>query len=180
MNENAPPGTPAEAPVNRPEPDPAAPRAPLEQLLAEAQARLQDQREASLRSLAAAENARKRAQLDVASAHKFGAERLVEGLLPVMDSLEAALAIEAANAASLRAGVELTLRQLQSVLERANVVPIDPAPGDRFDPHQHQAIAAVVSEAEPNTVVSVMQKGYALHDRVIRPALVSVAKARDA
>ena len=97
-----------------------------------------------------------------------------------MDSLEAALAIEAAGAQSLRAGIELTLKQLKNVFDKAGVAAIDPAQGDKFDPHRHQAIAAVESDSEPNTVVSVMQTGYALHERVVRPALVSVAKAASA
>lgn len=153
---------------------------PLEDLLAEAQARIESQHDAMMRALADAENARKRAQADVAAAHKYGVERFAENLLPVVDSLEAALGAGEATAETLKSGVELTLRQLGAALEKAAVSPIAPSPGERFDPHRHQAMASVESDAEPNTVVAVMQKGWALHDRILRPALVSVARARPA
>jgi len=149
----------------------AAEEKSLDTLLAEAQTRIEEQRDAHLRAVAEAENIRKRAQADVAAAHKFGIERLAEGLLPVMDSLEAAMQAKDVSA------IEITFKQLQSTLDRASIKDISPAPGDRFDPHRHQAMAAVESAAEPNTVVAVMQKGYGLHDRVLRPALVTVAKA---
>jgi molecular chaperone GrpE len=150
----------------------------LDQLLAEAQAKIEEQRETWLRALAEAENARKRAQTEIAAAHKYGIERLAESLLPVLDSLEAALGAESADAAALKSGVELTLKQLRGALERARVAEISPAAGERFDPHRHQAIAAVEADAEPNSIVAVIQKGYSLYERVIRPALVTVAKAR--
>jgi molecular chaperone GrpE len=156
----------------------AAAEKSLDQLLAEAQAKIEEQRETWLRALAEAENARKRAQTEIAAAHKYGIERLAESLLPVLDSLEAALGAESADAASLKSGVELTLKQLRGALERARVAEISPAAGERFDPHRHQAIAAVEADAEPNSIVAVIQKGYSLHERVIRPALVTVAKAR--
>ena len=158
----------------------AAPEAErsLDALLADAQAKLEEQREAWLRALADAENARKRAQADIAQARKYAAERIVEDLLPVMDSLEAALASPDSGPAALRAGVELTLRQLRSALDRAGVVVVNPEAGQRFDPHRHQAMAAVEADQEPNSVLAVLQKGYTLHERVVRPALVSVAKAR--
>ena len=149
----------------------------LDELLAEAQAKLDEQRDAWLRALADAENARKRAQSDVAQARKYAAERIVEELLPVMDSLEAALGAAGASPDALRAGVELTQRQLRQAFERAGVAEVDPGAGQRFDPHRHQAMAAVEADQEPNTVLAVMQKGYTLHDRVVRPALVTVAKA---
>ena len=154
----------------------------LEEQLADAEARVLEQRENWLRAMADAENARKRAQTDIASAHKYGVERIIESLVPVMDSLAAALATPDSSADTapdtLRTGVDLTLKQLKSAFEKAAVTEINPATGEKFDPHHHQAITAVESDAEPNTVVSVMQKGYRLHDRVIRPALVMVAKAR--
>ena len=150
---------------------------PLEQQLAEAQAQVQTQRDAMLRALADAENARKRYQAEAANSQKYALERFAESLLPVMDSLEAALANKAASPEALRDGVQLTLRQLKQALEKARVAAISPVPGERFDPHRHQAMAAVESDSEPNTVVAVMQKGYQLHDRVLRPALVTVAKA---
>ena len=144
----------------------------LEELLAEAQAKIEQQRDAMMRAVAEADNARKRAQAEAASGQKFAIERFADSLLPVMDSLEAALRSKDVS------GVDLTLRQLRAALEKAAVKEINPAPGERFDPHRHQAMATVPSEeAEPNTVVAVMQKGNLLHDRVLRPALVTVAKA---
>jgi molecular chaperone GrpE len=144
----------------------------LDKLLAEAQARIDEQKDAWMRAVAEAENIRKRAQADVAAARKYGIEGFAESLLPVMDSLEAALQAKDVSA------IELTFRQLKSSLEKASVREISPAPGERFDPHVHQAMAAVEQEnAEANSIVAVMQKGYTLHDRVLRPALVTVAKA---
>jgi molecular chaperone GrpE len=157
---------------------PAADRS-LDALLADAQAKLDEQRDAWLRALADAENARKRAQADIAQARKYAAERIVEDLLPVMDSLEAALASPDSGPAALRAGVELTLRQLRGALDRAGVVVVNPETGQRFDPHRHQAMAALEADQEPNSVLAVLQKGYTLHERVVRPALVSVARARE-
>ncbi len=164
-------------------PDPQAEAAPapaeektLDTLLAEAQVRIEEQKDAWLRAMAEAENARKRAQTDVQAAYKFAAERMAESLLPVMDSLEAALGVAEGAPQPLRDGLELTLKQLQAAFQRANLAEILPAAGGRFDPHQHQAMAAVASPAEPNTVVAVMLKGYRLHDRILRPALVTVAK----
>jgi molecular chaperone GrpE len=147
----------------------------LEELLAEAHARIEQQRDTMMRAVADAENARKRAQGEAAAARKYALERFAEGLLPVMDSLEAA------QKTGDISGVELTLKQLKSALEKSSINEIDPQPGERFDPHRHQAMAAVEAPPgemrEPNTIVSVMQKGYRLHDRVLRPALVTVAKA---
>ncbi|HEX9395757.1 MAG TPA: nucleotide exchange factor GrpE [Burkholderiales bacterium] len=146
-----------------------------EELLAEAQARIEQQRDTMMRALAEAENARKRAMAEAAASQKFALERFAETLLPVADALEAALHSKDAS------GIELTQRQLKAALEKASVREISPAPGERFDPHRHQAMAAVPAPSgeirEPNTIVAVMQKGYALHDRVLRPALVTVAKA---
>jgi len=147
------------------------PEKSLEELLAEAQAKVEEQRDTMMRAVADAENARKRAQTEAGNAQKYALERFAEGLLPVMDSLEAA------QKSGDLSGVELTLKQLRGALEKSNIRSIDPKPGERFDPHRHQAMAAVEADAEPNTIVSVMQKGYRLHDRVLRPALVSVAKA---
>jgi molecular chaperone GrpE len=155
----------------------AAEEKSLDKLLAEAEARLEEQRDARLRAVAEAENVRKRAQADVAAAHKFAVERIAESLLPVMDSLEAALGAAEAAPKALRDGVEITLKQLKTAFQKASLAEIAPAAGERFDPHKHQAMAAVESTAEPNTIVAVVLKGYSLHDRTIRPALVSVAKA---
>jgi molecular chaperone GrpE len=149
----------------------------LDQLLAEAQAKIDEQKDAWMRAMAEAENARKRAQADVQAAHKFAVERFAESLLPVMDSLEAALGAASEAPPALRDGVEITAKQLKAALQKASIAEIAPATGERFDPHRHQAMAAVESAAEPNTIVAVMLKGYALHERVIRPALVTVAKA---
>lgn len=151
---------------------------PLEEQLAAAHNNLTEQREAWLRALADAENARKRALADIAQARKYAAERMVEDLVPVMDSLEAALGAGGADIEALRAGVELTRKQLQSAFERAGVAEISPEPGQRFDPHRHQAMTTAESDQEPNTVLSVLQKGYSLHERVVRPALVTVARAK--
>jgi molecular chaperone GrpE len=144
---------------------------PLEEQLAAAQAKLAEQREQMLRAVADADNIRKRAQAEAANAQKYALERFANGLLPVLDGLEAAV-----KSADL-SGVELVLRQLVTALDKANIREINPAPGERFDPYRHQAMAAVEVAGEPNTVVSVMQKGYGLADRVLRPALVTVVKA---
>jgi molecular chaperone GrpE len=151
-------------------------RKPLEELLQEAQAKIEQQRDAMMRAVAEAENARKRTQAEALSSQKYAVERFAESLLPVIDSLEAALAAKDLPQAP-REGVELTLRQMQAAFQKAKLTEIAPKPAERFDPHRHQAMAAVPSEADPNTVVSLMQKGYALHDRVLRPALVTVARA---
>src|SRR6185295_3740046 len=150
------------------------PEKALEELLAEAQAKIEQQRDTMMRAVADAENARKRAQTEAASSRKYALEQFAEGLLPVMDSLEAAL--RSGHLTGDISGVELTLKQLGSALEKSNIRAIDPKPGERFDPHRHQAMAAVEAQADPNTIVALMQKGYALHDRILRPALVTVAK----
>ena len=157
----------------------AAQPASLETRLADAEARIQEQHDAWLRAVADAENARKRAQADISNARKFAVESIAESLLPVLDSLEAALASDHTDPATLQSGVELTLRQLKSAFERAHIAEINPPAAEKFNPHHHQAMASVESSTEPpNTIVSVMQKGYTLHERVIRPALVTVAKAK--
>ena len=146
-------------------------KAELEELKAKS-SELADQ---YLRAKAEAENVRRRADEDVAKARKFGIESFAESLLPVCDSLDAALAIENATAEQLREGSGATLRQLASALERNKVVAINPAAGEKFDPHQHQAISMVPAPQEAGTVVAVLQKGYLIADRVLRPALVTVA-----
>ena len=128
-----------------------------------------------LRAKADAENMRRRAEEEVAKARKFGIESFAESLLPVCDSLDAALAIQNATPEQLREGSDATLRQLQQALERNKVITIAPAAGTKFDPHQHQAISMVPADQEANTVVTVLQKGYLIADRVLRPALVTVA-----
>jgi molecular chaperone GrpE len=142
--------------------------------LAEAQAKLADLQESFLRAKAETENVRRRGQEDVAKAHKFAIESFAEHLLPVMDSLEAAVTHSSDDLAKVREGVELTLRQLTGALEKGKVVALNPV-GEKFDPHRHQAISMVPADQEPNTVVAVLQKGYVIADRVLRPALVTVA-----
>ena len=169
------------APPHAPEPDnlngtdragsetsPVAPGADLE-------ARHAELSDAFLRAKAEAENTRRRAEEEIAKARKFAVESFAESLLPVKDSLEAAIAIPAATPEQLLEGVHATLRQLSAALERNKVVEINPAPATKFDPHQHQAISVVPAAQEPNTVVAVLQKGYLIADRVLRPALVTVS-----
>ncbi len=136
---------------------------------------LQDQ---YMRGQAEVQNARRRAEDEVSKARKFGVESFAESLLPVADSLIAGLAIKDATIEQIREGAEATLRQLTSALERNKVMTIDPPAGEKFDAHKHQAISMVPSEQEANTVVSVLQKGYTIADRVLRPALVTVAAAK--
>ncbi len=148
--------------------------------LIEIEGKLSDMQDAWLRAKAETENVRRRAQEDVAKAHKFAVEGFSTELLAVRDSLEAALAVQNATIDTMRSGVEITLRQLSGVFDKFAVRPIDPV-GEKFDPHRHQAMNLVDADADaaPNTVVTVFQKGYLLHDRVLRPALVTVAKPRD-
>ena len=151
----------------------------MEEQLCLAEKKAQEHLDSWLRAKAETENLRKRAQADIASAHKYGVDGLAQALLPVRDSLETALAIENVTLESLKSGVELTLKQLIAVFEKANLTEINPV-NEKFDPHRHQAMTMVPHAGEPNHVVNVMQKGYLLHDRVIRPALVTVSKALDA
>ena len=133
--------------------------------------------DAWLRAKAEGENIRRRAQEDISKAHKFAVERFAGELLAVKDSLEAALAVPEQTVDSFKAGVELTLKQLVAAFEKKALNVVSPA-GEKFDPHKHQAIGMVDSEQEPNTVVTVLQKGYTIADRVLRPALVMVAKGK--
>ena len=142
--------------------------------LAALKAKSADLADQFLRAKADAENARRRAEDDIAKARKFSLESFAESLLPVADSLEAGLAIKDGTPAQIREGAEATLRQLKSALERNKVIEIAPAAGTKFDPHQHQAISVVPAEQEANTVVSLLQKGYLISERVLRPALVTV------
>jgi molecular chaperone GrpE len=151
--------------------------ADLEHRLREAQLAAAEHHDAWLRAKAEGDNIRKRSQTEIANAHKFAVENFAAELLAVKDSLEAALASDNATVESMRSGDELTLRQLKSAFEKFSVKEIDPK-GEKFDPHRHQAISTVESDGEPNTVVQVLQKGYLLHDRVMRPALVIVAKPK--
>jgi molecular chaperone GrpE len=149
----------------------------LEAKLTEAFGETERLREEWLRAKAETENVRRRGAEDVSKAHKFGVESFAGALLAVKDSLDAALTVENTSIESFKEGVELTARQLDAVFEKFNLKPVAPAAGEKFDPHRHEALSQVESAQEPNTVVAVLQKGYTLHDRVLRPALVTVAKA---
>jgi molecular chaperone GrpE len=164
------PGATAAAAEAQPAPD-------LSEQLSKAQEEAARHKEAWLRAAAEAENIRKRTQQEIGNARKFALEGFAAELLPVRDSLESALAAENASLEQMRSGVELTLRQLTQAIEKFGIIEIAPVQGEKFDPHRHQAMTLVESAAEPNTVVHLMQKGYALNDRVLRPALVTVAKA---
>ena len=146
--------------------------------LAELKAKSADLADQFLRAKAEAENARRRAEEEVSKARKFAVESFADSLLAVADSLEAGLSLQEATREQLREGSEATLKQLKSALERHKVLEINPAPAAKFDPHQHQAISMVPADQEANTVVSVLQKGYLIADRVLRPALVTVAAPR--
>lgn len=151
------------------------PETSAEAQLSELQLEIGTLKDAFLRAKAEAENIRRRAEEDMAKARKFAIESFAESLLPVMDSLQAAIAQPEASTPQVLEGVHATLRQLTSALERNKVIEVAPPPGTRFDPHQHQAISMVPAEQEANTVVTVLQKGYLIADRVLRPALVTVA-----
>jgi molecular chaperone GrpE len=154
---------------------PAAPAVDLQAQFAELQAKHAEMSDAYLRAKAEAENTRRRAEEEISKARKYAIESFAESLVPVKDSLEAAIAIPAATNEQLLEGVHATLRQLSAALERNKVVELNPAAGSKFDPHQHQAISVVPAEQEANTVVAVLQKGYLISERVLRPALVTVA-----
>jgi molecular chaperone GrpE len=149
----------------------------MEEMLKEAERKAQEHYEAWMYAKAEGENTRRRAIEDVSKAHKFAVERFSNEMLAVKDSLEAGLAVETATVEGFKSGMELTLKQLSGVFEKFNISEINPV-GEKFDAHKHQAIGMLDSDQPANTVVSVMQKGYALNDRVLRPALVMVAKAK--
>ena len=167
------PAPPAAEPAAEPEIVPS-----LEEMLKTAELKAAEHHDAWLRAKAETENVRRRAQEDIAKAGKFAVERFAGELLAVKDSLEAALANENQTAEALKSGVELTLRQLAAAFEKSSLAELNPV-GEKFDPHKHQAISQIEAPdaaTEPNTVLTVLQKGYALHERVLRPALVVVAK----
>ena len=164
-----------EQPSPTPETAPGEAAAPdLEARLAELEAKHAEVSDAFLRAKAEAENTRRRAEEEISKARKYAVESFADSLVPVKDSLEAAIAIQAATPEQLLEGVHATLRQLSAALERNKVIELNPAPGTKFDPHQHQAISVVPAAQEANTVVAVLQKGYLIADRVLRPALVTV------
>jgi molecular chaperone GrpE len=143
--------------------------------LAALQAKHNELSDAFLRAKAETENTRRRSDEEISKARKYAIESFAESLVPVKDSLEAAIAIQNATPEQLLEGVHATLRQLTQALERNKVLQISPPAGTKFDPHQHQAISMVPAEQDANTVVAVLQKGYLIADRVLRPALVTVA-----
>jgi molecular chaperone GrpE len=162
--------------------DPAPAAAPetmpsLEALLRQAELEAQEKHDAWLRAKAEVENMRRRAEAEVAAAHKYAVENFSAQMLPVKDSLETTLTVENASLEQLREGVALTLKLLEQAFEKYSIRELNPA-GEKFDPHLHQAMTMVETDGPPNTVMQVMQKGYLLHDRVLRPALVVVSKAR--
>lgn len=150
----------------------------LEQQLSATEAKLAEMHDAFMRAKAEGENIRRRAQEDVSKAHKFAVEAFAEAMLPVRDSLEMALKVETPSIESLKEGVEMTLKQLTAAFERNRLVEVMPAVGDKLDPNKHQAVAVVPAEQEANTVVSVLQKGYMIADRLLRPAIVTAAAAK--
>lgn len=158
-----------------PQDEPQTEAAPtMEELLKEIERKAQEE---VLYAKAEAENIRRRAQEETDKARKFALEKFSSELLPVMDSLDAALLVESATVESYKSGMGATQKQLTNVFEKFNIAVVNPL-GEKFDPHRHQAIGMVESDAEPNTVAQVLQKGYTLHDRVLRPALVMVSKGK--
>jgi molecular chaperone GrpE len=162
------------------EADLAARLAELEAQLASARAEGDRVRDEWLRAKAETDNVRRRSADEVARANRFGIESFASALLTVKDSLEAALTVENPSVESFKQGVEITSRQLDAAFERFSLREIAPNPGEKFDPHRHQAISQVESDLEPNSVATLLQKGWLLHERVLRPALVSVARPKAA
>lgn len=179
MSNNETPSAPSQDPSAAPAAAPESAAAPGQPdaagRLAELEAQHAELSDAFLRAKAEAENVRRRAEEEISKARKYAVESFAESMVPVKDSLEAAIAIQNATNEQLLEGVHATLRQLSVALERNKVVELNPQPGSRFDPHQHQAISVVPAEQEANTVVAVLQKGYLIAERVLRPALVTVA-----
>ena len=163
---------------------PVAPAAPasgepsLEEQLSATEAKLAEMHDAFMRAKAETENIRRRAQEDVSKAHKFAIESFAEAMVPVRDSLEMALKVEAPTVESIKEGVEMTLKQLTTAFEKNRLVEVMPAQGEKLDPNKHQAVAVVPADQEANTVVSVLQKGYMIADRLLRPAIVTAAQAK--
>jgi molecular chaperone GrpE len=152
----------------------------VEERLAAAEAKATEMQDAFLRAKAEAENMRRRAQEDIARAHKFAIESFAEALVPVKDSLEMALKVETPSIESLKEGVEMTLKQLSTAFEKNRLIEINPQSGEKLDPMKHQAISMVPADQEVNTIVTVLQKGYMIADRLLRPALVTVSKEKSA
>jgi molecular chaperone GrpE len=168
-------GPPA-PPAHQENPTPAG---PADDKLADMEAKAADLEDAFLRARADLENFRRRAQEDIGRAHKFAIESFAGALLPVKDSLETALRVETPSVESLKQGVEMTLKQLDAAFEKNRLTEINPKPGDNLDPMLHQAISMVPADQNANTLVSVLQKGYRIADRLLRPALVTVSLGRE-
>ncbi|MEB0139898.1 MULTISPECIES: nucleotide exchange factor GrpE [unclassified Undibacterium] len=147
-------------------------------LIASLEMKLAEMQDAFMRAKADGENIRRRAQEDISKAHKFAIEGFAEAMVPVKDSLEMALKVETPSIDSLKEGVEMTLKQLSSAFEKNRLLEINPQAGEKLDPMKHQAISMVPAEQDANTVVTVLQKGYNIADRLLRPALVTVAQAK--
>lgn len=145
----------------------------LQARIAELEAQLKDEQ---LRALANEQNLRRRHQQEIADTHKFAGQKFAVEMLPVKDYLEMALLDQSGNFDALKMGVQMTLNELQKAFDATQIKEINPKAGDKLDPNIHQAMQAVASEQEPNTVVGVMKKGYTLSDRVLRPAMVTVAQ----
>ncbi|MFZ6771218.1 nucleotide exchange factor GrpE [Undibacterium sp. SXout7W] len=178
---------PVEAPAQEPVVDAAAQAAPqseavatptAEQVIAQLEAKVAELQDAFMRAKADGENIRRRAQEDISKAHKFAIEGFAEAMVPVKDSLEMALKIDTPSIESLKEGVEMTLKQLNSAFEKNRLLEISPVQGEKLDPTKHQAISMVPAEQDANTVVTVLQKGYTIAERLLRPALVTVAQGK--
>jgi molecular chaperone GrpE len=165
-----------EAAPSQPQPAAAAPG--TDEKLKAAEARANEMQDAFLRAKAESENMRRRAQEDIARAHKFAIESFAEALVPVKDSLEMALKVDTPSVDSLKEGVDMTLKQLSSAFEKNRLIEIHPKTGEKLDPMKHQAISMVPAEQEANTIVTVLQKGYMIADRLLRPALVTVSQEK--
>ena len=162
--------------VNQATPASAQPTA--EQIIAQLEAKVQELQDSFMRAKAEGENIRRRAQEDITKAHKFAIEGFAEAMVPVKDSLEMALKIDTPSIEALKEGVEMTLKQLSAAFDKNRLMDINPAPGEKLDPMKHQAISMVPAEQDANTVVTVLQKGYTIADRLLRPALVTVAQGK--
>ena len=150
----------------------------LEEQLSATEAKLAEMLDDFMRAKADGENIRRRAQEDVSKAHKFAIESFAEAMVPVRDSLEMALKVETQTVEAMREGVEMTLKQLTSAFEKNRLVEVMPAQGEKLDPNKHQAVAVVPADQEANTVVTVLQKGYMIADRLLRPAIVTAAQPK--
>ncbi len=146
--------------------------------LTQLEAKVLELQDAFMRAKAEGENIRRRAQEDISKAHKFAIESFAESLVPVKDSLEMGLKVDAPTVESIKEGVEMTLKQLSAAFEKNRLLEINPLQGEKLDPMKHQAISMVPADQEANTIVTVLQKGYTIADRLLRPALVTVAQAK--